>query len=97
MRRDSVDNLSLLSATRQWHHAGHAGAPGRTRGFDDKASAQTPCVRPHVHLTDSIDTENLSTRGRLVWVLSSQVRLLDSSVPHNSLPERMGPLGLGVV
>ena len=48
MRRDSVDNLSLLSATTQWHHAGHAGAPGRTPGFDDKASPQTPCVRPHV-------------------------------------------------
>ena len=51
----------------------------------------------NIHLTDSIDTENLSTRGRSVWVRSSQVRLLDNSVPHNSLPERMGPLGLGVV
>ena len=48
-------------------------------------------------MTDSIDTENLSTRGRSVWVRSSQVRLLDNSVPHNSLPERMGPLGLGMV
>ena len=48
-------------------------------------------------MTDSIDTETLSTRGRSVWVRSSQVRLFNSSVPHNSLPERMGPLGLGVV
>ena len=39
----------------------------------------------------------LSTRGWSDWVRSSQVRLLDSSVPHNSLPERVGPLGLGVV
>ncbi len=30
------------------------------------------------HLTDSIDTENSSTRGRSVWVHST---LLDSSVP----------------
>ena len=37
-----------------------------------------------LHSTDSIDTENLSTRGWSVWVHSSQVRLLDSSVPHNS-------------
>ena len=48
------------------------------------------------HLTDSIDTENLSTHGWSDWVRSSQVRLLDSSVPHNSLSERVGPLGLGV-
>ena len=38
-------------------------------------------IHRNVHLTDSIDTENLSTRGRSVWVHSSQVRLLDSSVP----------------
>ena len=47
------------------------------------------------HLTDSIDTERLSTRGRSVWVHSSQVRLLGSSVPHNSLPEREGSVGTG--
>ena len=49
-----------------------------------------------LHSTDSIDTESLSTRGRSVWVHSSQVKLLDSSLPHNSLPERVGPLGTGV-
>ena len=35
----------------------------------------------NLHSTDSIDTESLSTRGWSVWVHSSQVRLLDSSVP----------------
>ena len=44
----------------------------------------------NLHLTDSIDTENLSTRGRSVWVRSSQVRLLDSSVPYKTLPEKVG-------
>ena len=48
------------------------------------------------HSLDSIDTESLSTRGRSVWVHSSQVRLLESSVHHNSLPERVGPLGTGM-
>ena len=43
------------------------------------------------HLTDSIDTENSSTHGWSDWVRSSQVRLLDSSLLHNSLPERVGP------
>ena len=38
----------------------------------------------------------LSTRGRSVWVHSSQVRLLHSSVPNNSLLERVGPLGTDV-
>ena len=38
----------------------------------------------NLYSTDSIDTEHSSTRGRSVWVSSSQVRLLDSSVPHNS-------------
>ena len=47
----------------------------------------------NLHSAASVDTENLSTRGRLVWGHSSQVRLLDSSVPHNGLPERLGPLG----
>ena len=47
----------------------------------------------NLHSAASVDTENLSTRGRLVWGHSSQVRLLDSSVPHNSLPERLGLLG----
>ena len=50
----------------------------------------------NLHLTDSIDTENLSTRGRSVWVHSSQVRLLDTSVPHSSMPEAVGLLGTGV-
>ena len=50
----------------------------------------------YVHSTDSIDKESLSTRGRSVWAHSSQVRLLDSCVPRNSLPERVGPLGPGV-
>ena len=50
----------------------------------------------NLHLTDSIDTENLSTRGRSVWVHSSQVRLLETSVPHSSMPEAVGLLGTGV-
>ena len=48
------------------------------------------------HSADSIDTESLSTRGRSVWVHSSQVRLLHSSVPNNGLLERVGPLGTDV-
>ena len=51
----------------------------------------------NLHLTDSIDTESLSARGRSVWVHSSRVGFLDNSVPHNSLPERLRPLGTGVV
>ena len=61
-----------------------------------------PCPQPlaldnikNFHLTESIDTELLSIRGQSVWVHSSQVRLLDSSVPHNSLPEREGSVGTG--
>ena len=50
----------------------------------------------HLHSTNTIDTKNSGTCGRSVWVHSSQVRLLDSSVPHNSLPERVEPLGTGV-
>ena len=42
------------------------------------------------HLTDSIDTESLSARGRSVWVHSSRVGFLDSRVPCNSLPARVG-------
>ena len=47
----------------------------------------------NLHSLDSIDTESLSTRGRSVWVHSSQVRLVETSVPHNDLPERVEPLG----
>ena len=50
----------------------------------------------NLHSPDTIDTESLSARGRSVWVHSSQVRLLDTSVPHSSLSERLGPLGTGV-
>ena len=42
------------------------------------------------HLTDSINTESLSARGRSVWVHSSLVGFLDSRVPCNSLPARVG-------
>ena len=45
------------------------------------------------HRVDTIDTKNCVTRGRSVWVHSSEFGFLDSSVPHNSLPERLGPLG----
>ena len=41
-------------------------------------------------LTDSIDTESLSARGRSVWVHSSRVGFLDSRVPCNSLPATVG-------
>ena len=51
---------------------------------------------PDLHLTDSIDTESLSTRGWSVWVRSSQVGLIDNSMLNKSLPERVGPLGTGV-
>ena len=44
----------------------------------------------NLHLTDSIDTESLSARGRSVWVHSSRVGFLDSRVPCNSLPARVG-------
>ena len=50
----------------------------------------------NLHSADSIATETYGTRGRSVWVHSSQVRLLDSSLPHNSLLKRVGPLGTGV-
>ena len=46
----------------------------------------------NLHSLDSIDTESLSARGRSVWVHSSQVRLLDTSVPHSSMPEAVGLL-----
>ena len=48
------------------------------------------------HSTDSIDTETSGTRGLSIWVHSSQVGLLDSSVHHNRLPEWVGLLGTGV-
>ena len=40
--------------------------------------------------SDTIATESSGTRGRSIWVHSSQVGLLDNSEPHNSLPERVG-------
>ena len=49
----------------------------------------------NLHSTDTIDTENSGTRGRLIWVHSSQVRLLESSVPHNSLAGEGGAVGNG--
>ena len=42
------------------------------------------------HSADSTDTESLSTRGRSVWVHSSQVGLIDNSMPNKSLPESRG-------
>ena len=47
------------------------------------------------HSTDSIDTETSGTRGLSIWVHSSQVGLLDSSVHHNRLPELGGAVGNG--
>ena len=44
-------------------------------------------------MTDSIDTESLSARGRSIWVHSSEFGLLDSSVPHQTLLEKVRPLG----
>ena len=35
------------------------------------------------HSTDTIDTENSGTRGRPIWVHSSQVGRIDNSLPHN--------------
>ena len=49
-----------------------------------------PLKIKNLHLTDSIDTESLSARGRSVWVHSSRVGFLDSRVPCNSLPARVG-------
>ena len=43
-----------------------------------------------VHSTDTIATENSGFTVRLAWVHSSQAGLLDSSLPHNILPERVG-------
>ena len=45
------------------------------------------------HLTDSIDTKSLSARGRSIWVHSSEFGLLDSSVPRQTMLERVRPLG----
>ena len=49
----------------------------------------------NLHSTDSIDTETSGTRGLSIWVHSSQVGLLDSSVHHNRLPELGGAVGNG--
>ena len=48
------------------------------------------------HSLDSIDTENLSTRGWSVWVHSSQVRLLDSSVHTTACRRGWGRFDHGV-
>ena len=53
-------------------------------------------MQPDVHSPDTIATEISSTRGRSIWVGSSSVGLLVNSVPHNSLPDRVGPLKTGV-
>ena len=44
----------------------------------------------NLHSAASTDTESLSTRGRSVWVHSSQVGLIDNSMPNKSLPESRG-------
>ena len=49
-----------------------------------------------LHPSDTIATENSGTPGRSIWTHSSYVGLLDNSVVHYSLPERVGPLGTGV-
>ena len=64
-------------------------------GSASDISVTTQDKTENLHLTESIDTELLSIRGQSVWVHSSQVRLLDSSVPHSSLPEREGSVGTG--
>ena len=40
----------------------------------------------NLHLTESIDTESLSTRGRSVWVHSSQVGKADSKWVYHVVP-----------
>ena len=74
---------------------GSKNAPRRELCYNQEKSTKLDKIE-NLHSADSIDTESLSTRGRSVWVHSSQVRLLESSVPHNSLPERVGPPGTGV-
>ena len=38
----------------------------------------------NLHSTDTVATKNSGTRGRPIWVHSSEVELLHSSVPRNS-------------
>ena len=64
---------------------GHLMSKTSTTG--GQACSPSQEVLQAVHSADSIDTENSSTRGWSVWVHSSQVRLLDSSVPYNILLE----------
>ena len=40
----------------------------------------------NLHSTDTIDKENSGTRGRSIWVHSSQVGLLGNSIHHETLP-----------
>ena len=51
----------------------------------------------NLHSLESINTETSDTHGRSVWVHSSRVSFFDNSVPHNSLPDRVGPLVTGGV
>ena len=83
-----LDNLSLLSIASQWHQAGHAGAPCRSPGLDDKASAQTPGVRPHV-------CEAVASFLVVIWkphpvVRHRQPELIPSEVELDQHPARPG-------
>ena len=98
MRRDSVGNLSLLFSARQWHHAGHAGAPDRSPGFDDKASAQTPGVRPHV--CEAVASLIVVVGKSHPVVRHRQPELIPSEVETDQHPARPGMakgVGEGVV
>ena len=82
---------------------GRGNSPGtHYRGCDP---AKTSPVRAHptrldkiknLHSLDSIATETYGTHGRSIRVHPGWVGLLDSRVPHNSLPERVEPLETGV-
>ena len=98
MRRDSVDNLSLLFSASQRHHAGHARAPDRTPGFDDKPSAQTPGVRPHVFeavapLLIVVGKSHPVVRHRQPELIPSEVELDQ----HPARPGMAKGVGEGVV
>ena len=81
-------NLSLLEELKGHRQLKHGTAYRKIRPTKlDKIK--------NLHSTDSIDTKNSSSRGRSIWVHSSQVRLLKSSVPHNSLAGEGGAVGNG--
>ena len=102
----------ITSATQVWRYCvvGCSAACGMaTGGFH---SYQSDCLceplieitiattkldkRQNLHSLDSIATETYGTHGRSIRVHPSEVGLLDSSVPHHSLLDRVGPLGTGV-